>query len=60
MMTRLSICSTVLRHGLKPAFSSASSSSALAFSRSEHDLAGMADQADGTIVLTMLEVAFLW
>ena len=27
---------------------------------SEHDLAGMADQADGTIVLTLLEVAFLW
>ena len=26
----------------------------------EHDLAGMADQADGTIVLTLLEVAFLW
>ena len=26
----------------------------------EHDLAGMADQADGTIVLTLLEIAFLW
>ena len=26
---------------------------------SEHDLAGLADQADGTIVLTLLEVAFL-
>ena len=26
----------------------------------EHDLAGMADKADGTIVLTLLEVAFLW
>ena len=27
---------------------------------SEHDLAGMADYADGTLVLTLLEVAFLW
>ena len=27
---------------------------------SEHDLAGMADWADGMIVLTLLEVAFLW
>ena len=27
---------------------------------SKHDLAGMADQANGTIVLTLLEVAFLW
>ena len=26
----------------------------------EHNLAGMAGQADGTIVLTLLEVAFLW
>ena len=26
----------------------------------EHDLAGMADKADGTIFLTLLEVAFLW
>ena len=27
---------------------------------SEHDLAGTADCADGAIVLTLLEVAFLW
>ena len=27
---------------------------------SEQDLCGMADQTDGTIVLTLLEVAFLW
>ena len=27
---------------------------------SEHDLAGMADQADGTRILSLLEVAFLW
>ena len=27
---------------------------------SKHDLAGMAHSADGTIVLTLLEVAFLW
>ena len=27
---------------------------------SEHDLARMADQADCAIVLTLLEVAFLW
>ena len=27
---------------------------------SEHDPAGMADLADGTIVLALLEVAFLW
>ena len=33
MMTRLLICSTVLRPGLKPACSSASSSSAVALSR---------------------------
>ena len=26
----------------------------------EHNLAGMAGKADGTIVLTLLEVAFLW
>ena len=26
----------------------------------EHDHTGMADQADGTIVLTLGEVAFLW
>ena len=27
---------------------------------SEHDLACMGDEADGTIVLTLGEVAFLW
>ena len=27
---------------------------------SKHDLAGMADKADGIRVLTLLEVAFLW
>ena len=26
----------------------------------EHDLAGMADKADGRLELTLLEVAFLW
>ena len=27
---------------------------------SGHDLAGMAEKPDGTIVMTLLEVAFLW
>ena len=27
---------------------------------SEHDLAGITDLADGTIVLTLLEAVFLW
>ena len=27
---------------------------------SKHNLAGMADQADGTIVVTLLDVTFLW
>ena len=27
---------------------------------SENDLAGIGDRADGAIVLTLLEVAFLW
>ena len=27
---------------------------------SEHDVSGMADWADGTIVLILLEVVFLW
>ena len=27
---------------------------------SEHDPAGMADYADSIVVLTLLEVAFLW
>ena len=58
MTSRLKICSTVRKPDLKPAGSSASSSSALVLS-SKHDLAGMADQADGTKVLMLLEVAFL-
>ena len=61
MMTRLlKSCSTALKPGRKPVYSSASSSSALALNRMwitwEHDLAGM---ADGTILLTLLEVTFL-
>ena len=41
----LKICSTVFRPGLKPACSSASSSSTLVLGEdnSKHDLAGMAD-----------------
>ena len=27
---------------------------------SKHNLAGMADQADGTIAVTLLDVTFLW
>ena len=47
--------------GLKPACSSASSLGLESVEdNSELDLAGMADQADGTIVLTLLSVAFLW
>ena len=56
MMTLLlKVCFTVLRPDLKSACSSASRTSALAVEDdSEHDLAGM---ADGTRVLTLLEVA---
>ena len=66
MVTRLlKICSSVPRPSLKPACSSASSSSALALgrliiTRNMNDLARMADQAYVTIVLALLEVAFLW
>ena len=54
---------TVLRPDLKPACSSASSSSALALEpvkdNSKHNLARLADQADGTIIMTLLDVVFL-
>ena len=57
MMSRMSkICSTM--PGLKPACSSAISSSAFEDS-SGHDLAGMADYADDTKVLTLLEAALV-
>ena len=64
-MTRLlNICSSVLWLGLKPASSSASSflSHGLesVVDNSEYNLVGMADEANDTIVLTLLEVASLW
>ena len=61
----LKICFTVLKPGLKPSCSSASSSYALAVIESaednlEHDCPGMAHYADSMIVLTLFEVSFLW
>ena len=64
MTRQLKICSTVLRPGLKPAWVFCQQFLSLGLESveddSEHDLAGMANKADGTIVLTLLEVAFLW
>ena len=59
----LMICSTVLRLGLKTCWFFCQQFFSLGLEsvedKSEHDLAGMADRADGTIVLTLPEVAFL-
>ena len=64
LMTQpLKICSAVLWPGLKPACSSASLFFSLDLEsiddNSEHDLAGMADLADGIIAMALLGVSFL-
>ena len=50
----------VLLPALKPACSSAMISSACDWSPFQHDVTRMADKADGSVVLTQLQVAFLW
>ena len=63
-MTELSkICSTVLRPGLRPLFFCQQFLSLGLEStedNSKQDLAGVADQADNTMVLTLPKLAFLW
>ena len=62
-MRRLKICSVVLLPALKPACSSAMIFSACGFQSVQydlqHDLAWVADEGDHSVVLALLQVAFL-
>ena len=55
----MQICSVVLLPALKPAFSSTMIFFACGFSQSSDDFAWVFDEADFSVVLTLLQVAFL-
>ena len=64
MVEILNICYVVLRPALKPACCSAMIYSVCGWSLFriifKNDLIGMADKADGSVVLAQLQVAFRW